>query len=116
MEDYECGLSAVDWQLLFELRVSILHEKPLPMAMLRTMRARGWIDLPPRSQWISVRATSVDDPAQETLEEYSYTLAHPTILPVGQRELELFSKLHPDEDVEMFYEEEMDDVDQEDDE
>lgn len=116
VDNQEYSLSAVDWQLLFELRLALLHGKPLPLTTLRLMRARGWVDLPPKDEWVPVRAVMTGDVSQETIEAYSYTLAKPIVLPVGRREIALFTKLHPDDDIEVFYAEEMDDAEAEDDE
>lgn len=116
MYDAEYVLGDVDWQLLFELSVALLHKKPLPLTTLRIMRERGWIELPPKEQWIPVRAALLDDVTQETIEAYSYTLATPIVLPVGLREVQLFNRLYPDETVNEIYEEEMDDAECEDDE
>jgi len=100
--------SSVDWQLLFELRISLLHGKPLPMTTLRIMRERGWIALPLPEQWVSVRAVLSDDVSQETIEAFSYVLAVPILLPVGERELNLFTSFYADEDIEALYSEELD--------
>lgn len=110
--------SPVDWQLLFELRISILHGKPLPLTTLRIMRERGWIVLPPHEQWVPVRAALLDDVSQETIEAYSYVLAVPVLLPVGRRELALFTRAYDEDDIKELYAEELegevDDADLED--
>lgn len=110
--------SAVDWQLLFELRVALLQKRPLPMTTLRIMRERGWIAIPLPEQWIPVRAALADDVSQETIEAYSYVLATPILLEVGRREMNLFSRVYDDADLEGLYAEELegevDDADLED--
>jgi hypothetical protein len=107
----------MDWQLLFELRVSILLNKPLPLPVLRIMRARGWVSLPPPEEWVYVRAVLEDAPEQ-TIERYSHHVAIPRLLHVGQEELALFQRRYRDEAVEDMLAHEMDGspVDEEDDE
>lgn len=88
------------------------------MTTLRIMRERGWIAIPLPEQWIPVRAALADDVSQETIEAYSYVLATPILLEVGRREMNLFSRVYDDADLEGLYAEELegevDDADLED--
>jgi len=98
---------SLDWQLLFELKAALLQGRPLPLTTLRIMRERGWIALPPYEQWVPVRAVLSGDASQETIERYSYVLATPVLLPVGQRELALFSRVYDDDAINDLYAEEL---------
>ena len=115
MDESEYFLGDVDWQLLFELQIALLHRKPLPLTTLRPMRERGWIALPPKAQWIVVRAVMLGGVTPKRAEAYSYTLATPVILPGGARELQLFSRTYPDDVLNDMYESEMDDAEHDDD-
>ena len=97
----------VDFQLLFELRVALIQGKPLPLPLLRVMRERGWVSIPPPEKWIHVRA-ALEGASQETIEAYSYDLAVPIVLPVGRRELALHIRTYDDPIVEELFAEEMD--------
>lgn len=99
--------TSVDFQLLFELRAAQIQGKPLSLPLLRIFRARGWVTVPPREEWIHVRAAP-EGASQKTIEAYSYDLATPKLTPLGKRELALHVLMFEDGDVEGLLEDEMD--------
>jgi len=111
------GYSLVDFQLLFELRVALIQGKPLPLPMLRVMRERGWVFIPPPETWVHVRA-ALEEASQETIEAFSYDLAIPKLTWAGREELALHTRTYEDVDIVGLLEEEMDgeEVDEPDDE
>jgi hypothetical protein len=102
----------VDFQLLFELRVSLIQGKPLPLPLLRVMRERGWVALPPPEEWVHVRAAH-EGATQKTIEAFSYDLAVPRITLLGEREIALHARAFDDADIEALLVEEME-VDEQD--
>jgi len=106
--DEEVEYTELDWQLLFELRISLILGKPLPLPVLRVMRARGWVFIPPQDLWVHVRAAMEGSP-EETIEAFSYHVAVPKLTATGVRELHLHSRHHDDDFMEDILESEFDD-------
>lgn len=79
--------SALDFQLLVELRLGFIEGALLPISTLRVLRARGWVKLPPIEEWAYVEAEGDDEALPPT--DFAVTRLHLT--PVGRREMMLFS-------------------------
>jgi len=99
--------SPVDLQLLFELRVALMQERPLPLAMLRVMRERGWVVLPASDTWVHVRAV-LEDATEDTVDAYSYDLGAILVTRAGARELILHLHRFSDADIRACLADEMD--------
>lgn len=87
--------TALDFQLLVELRISLIEGALLPISTLRIMRARGWISLPPVEAWAFVEAGDGEDDIEPT----DFAVTHVRLTEVGRREIALFSERYDDAEV-----------------
>jgi hypothetical protein len=92
--------TALDFQLLVELRLGLIEGALLPISTLRILRERGWVKVPTCEEWAYVEAEpDEDDESTASLPPTDFAVASVQLTELGERELTLFSKRFSDVDV-----------------